>query len=163
RARLATCVGGAGHIAKYAGGDLDLPCGAIIDGDQITAGSWTDPNLCTRTDTPHVFGPGRRFRPAVRGGGGAVASPSRAASEAGQWTAPPFLSDFAPVTPPIEPFPSKGDLARFELSPSAAQIYLKAGALPYIPGDRLIQRDYARSLALIAKQGPDAFYRGPIA
>src|SRR5262249_51229562 len=30
-------------------------------------------------------------------------------------------------------------------------------------GDRFIQKDFAHSLALIAENGPDAFYKGPIA
>ena len=36
-------------------------------------------------------------------------------------------------------------------------------ASPYRAGDRLVQPDLAATLALIAEQGPDAFYRGPIA
>src|SRR5262249_34810981 len=31
------------------------------------------------------------------------------------------------------------------------------------PGDRLVQTDLAATFELIAKQGPDAFYKGPIA
>src|SRR5262249_26543627 len=34
---------------------------------------------------------------------------------------------------------------------------------PYRAGERLVQKDLAANLALIAEQGPDAFYRGPIA
>ena len=45
--------------------------------------------------------------------------------------------------------------------PSAA-IFLNKGQ-PWKPGQRLIQADLARSLSQIAKGGPDAFYKGPIA
>ncbi len=50
----------------------------------------------------------------------------------------------------------------FTAEPNVAAIFLKAGQ-PYAAGDSLVQRDLARSLSLIAKDGPDAFYRGPIA
>jgi gamma-glutamyltranspeptidase/glutathione hydrolase len=39
----------------------------------------------------------------------------------------------------------------------------KGGAEEWRAGDRLVQKDLARSLRLIAEQGPDAFYKGPIA
>src|SRR5690606_30086098 len=41
-------------------------------------------------------------------------------------------------------------------------IYRPDGTAPQ-PGDRLVQPDLARTLALIAQRGPDAFYNGPIA
>ncbi|MBW3661480.1 MAG: gamma-glutamyltransferase family protein [Actinobacteria bacterium] len=37
-------------------------------------------------------------------------------------------------------------------------IYLLGGATPYPPGSTLVQADYARSLALVAAFGPEAFY-----
>lgn len=46
--------------------------------------------------------------------------------------------------------------------PTTAAIYLKDG-LPYEPGDKLINKDYARVLRLIADKGPDVFYKGEIA
>jgi gamma-glutamyltranspeptidase / glutathione hydrolase len=46
---------------------------------------------------------------------------------------------------------------------AAAQIFIRPDGSPYRAGDRLVQRDLAASLALIAEQGPPAFYRGPIA
>ncbi len=54
----------------------------------------------------------------------------------------------------------RDDLARF---PESARIFLDehGGALP--AGARLRQPDLARSLARIAEDGPDAFYRGEIA
>jgi gamma-glutamyltranspeptidase/glutathione hydrolase len=46
-------------------------------------------------------------------------------------------------------------------APSAA-IFLNHGQ-PWKPGQRLVQTDLARSLSEIAKSGPTAFYKGPIA
>jgi gamma-glutamyltranspeptidase/glutathione hydrolase len=45
---------------------------------------------------------------------------------------------------------------------ATAAIFLNHGK-PYKAGDRLVQKDLARTLRLIAQRGPDAFYRGPIA
>jgi len=45
----------------------------------------------------------------------------------------------------------------------AAKIFLRPDGKPFQPGDRLVQKDLASTLELIAKQGPDAFYKGPIA
>ncbi len=50
-------------------------------------------------------------------------------------------------------------LARY---PASAAVYLPGGTPPR-PGDLLRQPDLARSLALVARGGPDAFYRGEIA
>lgn len=54
---------------------------------------------------------------------------------------------------------------RRSLGANAASLgyFYKKGGVPYIAGERLRQRDLARSLKLIARQGPDAFYRGAIA
>ncbi len=46
--------------------------------------------------------------------------------------------------------------------PSSTKIFSKAGGAPYQPGETLVQRDLAASLRLIAEQGPEALYRGPI-
>lgn len=54
-------------------------------------------------------------------------------------------------------------LHRLRLYDETARIYLKAGVAPYDAGDVLVQADYARSLALIAEEGADAFYEGAIA
>ncbi|HUV30544.1 MAG TPA: gamma-glutamyltransferase [Acidobacteriota bacterium] len=53
---------------------------------------------------------------------------------------------------------------RVELSsfPETAAIFLPGGAL-LKPGDRLVQKDLARTLYRIAEEGPGAFYQGPIA
>jgi gamma-glutamyltranspeptidase/glutathione hydrolase len=53
--------------------------------------------------------------------------------------------------------------ARLRLFPESARIYLDETGLPPKPGSRLVLSDYADSLRLIAEQGSDAFYRGPIA
>ena len=47
--------------------------------------------------------------------------------------------------------------------PSTAAIFFKSDGTPYAPGETLVQEDLARSLRLIAEQGPEAFYEGPIA
>ena len=44
----------------------------------------------------------------------------------------------------------------------AAKIYLPGGRVPK-PGDRFINKDYAETLKVLAKEGGDAFYRGSIA
>jgi len=62
--------------------------------------------------------------------------------------------------------PDAAILARAERlgkNPEAARIFLHQDGSPYRAGDRLVQSDLAATLALIAEQGPDAFYRGPIA
>ncbi len=46
--------------------------------------------------------------------------------------------------------------------PSSTKVFCKAGGAPYQPGETLVQRDLAASLRLIAEQGPEALYRGPI-
>ena len=57
------------------------------------------------------------------------------------------------------------ELAAF---PVTARNYLRDGRYSYrpagtLPGDRQTYPDLARSLELIAKEGPEAFYRGAIA
>jgi gamma-glutamyltranspeptidase/glutathione hydrolase len=52
---------------------------------------------------------------------------------------------------------------RLQKDPEAARIFLRPDGSPYRAGDRLVQPDLAKTLALVAEQGPDAFYRGPIA
>ncbi|MFY9895205.1 MAG: gamma-glutamyltransferase [Xanthobacteraceae bacterium] len=47
--------------------------------------------------------------------------------------------------------------------PSSALIFLKADGAPLAPGDRLLQPDLANTLEAIAKDGPRAFYQGPVA
>jgi gamma-glutamyltranspeptidase / glutathione hydrolase len=46
--------------------------------------------------------------------------------------------------------------------PNAAAIFLN-GDKPWAAGDRLVQKNLASTLKLIAEQGPDAFYKGSIA
>ncbi|EOT1171345.1 gamma-glutamyltransferase [Cronobacter dublinensis] len=47
--------------------------------------------------------------------------------------------------------------------PSSKAIFWKPDGNPYQKGDKLVQANLAKSLELIAKEGPDAFYKGPIA
>lgn len=53
---------------------------------------------------------------------------------------------------------ASADLARF---PASAEVFLPDGVVPG-PGQRIVRRDYARTLELIARDGPDAFSHGPI-
>lgn len=52
--------------------------------------------------------------------------------------------------------------ARFKQDPEAAKIFLRPDGSSLQPGDRLVQSDLADTLAAIAKEGPDAFYKGKI-
>jgi gamma-glutamyltranspeptidase/glutathione hydrolase len=47
--------------------------------------------------------------------------------------------------------------------PELRRVFGKNGKADWSAGDRLVQKDLARTLRLIAEQGPDAFYKGPIA
>jgi gamma-glutamyltranspeptidase/glutathione hydrolase len=47
--------------------------------------------------------------------------------------------------------------------PAVARIFLRADGSPLEPGDRLIQSDLGDTLAGIAANGPDAFYKGRVA
>ncbi|WP_255435695.1 gamma-glutamyltransferase [Paracoccus sp. S1E-3] len=47
--------------------------------------------------------------------------------------------------------------------PSAAKIFYKEGGALYRPGDTLVQADLAKTLKTIAAEGPDGFYKGPMA
>lgn len=47
--------------------------------------------------------------------------------------------------------------------PSAAAIFYKDGGELYRPGDTLVQADLAETLKIIAAEGPDGFYKGPVA
>jgi gamma-glutamyltranspeptidase/glutathione hydrolase len=67
----------------------------------------------------------------------------------------PVADDTADSLPPERP--------RLLRWPSSAQIFLKADGAPLAPGDRLVQPDLANTLEAIAKDGPRAFYQGPIA
>src|ERR687898_3411420 len=66
------------------------------------------------------------------------------------------------VVSPAEHRAIENHAERLGRYPASAAIFLPGGA-PLRPGDILRQTDLARSLALIARGGPDAFYRGEIA
>lgn len=53
-------------------------------------------------------------------------------------------------------------IARFKQDAESARIFLRPDGTPLQPGDRLVQSDLANTLAAIAKDGPDAFYKGKI-
>jgi gamma-glutamyltranspeptidase/glutathione hydrolase len=50
----------------------------------------------------------------------------------------------------------------FMKDPVAARIFLRRDGSPLQPGDRLVQKDLARTLEAISRRGPDAFYKGAI-
>jgi len=52
---------------------------------------------------------------------------------------------------------------RFGRDPGAAKIFLRPDGSHLEPGDRLVQSDLAATLELISRQGPEAFYKGPVA
>ena len=53
-------------------------------------------------------------------------------------------------------------ITRFKNDPETARIFLRKDGTPLQAGDRLVQKDLARTLEAIAKRGPDAFYKGRI-
>jgi gamma-glutamyltranspeptidase/glutathione hydrolase len=53
-------------------------------------------------------------------------------------------------------------LQSFKNNPQVARIFLRRDGSPLQPGDRLIQKDLAKTLADIAQRGPEAFYKGRI-
>lgn len=52
--------------------------------------------------------------------------------------------------------------ARFRRDANASRIFLHSDASPLQPGDRLVQPQLAATLASIATDGPNAFYRGRV-
>jgi gamma-glutamyltranspeptidase / glutathione hydrolase len=60
-----------------------------------------------------------------------------------------------------EPIAAKA--ATLAKDPAAARIFLRPDGSPLAAGDRLVQRDLAAVLTAIAKDGPAAFYDGPVA
>ncbi|MEM9539906.1 MAG: gamma-glutamyltransferase [Cyanobacteria bacterium P01_E01_bin.42] len=66
------------------------------------------------------------------------------------------------ITPSLANFleSAKERLTRY---PASATIFYHEDGTPYQVGERLIQKDLANSLKLIAREGKDAFYQGEIA
>ncbi len=52
---------------------------------------------------------------------------------------------------------------RLKSWPSSEKVFFKKDGGYYEPGDTLVQADLAETLKQIAKKGPDAFYKGPVA
>jgi gamma-glutamyltranspeptidase / glutathione hydrolase len=50
---------------------------------------------------------------------------------------------------------------KLRADPEAARIFFRPDGSALQPGDTLVQTDLANTLAAIAKDGPDAFYKGP--
>ncbi|WP_196216791.1 gamma-glutamyltransferase [Paracoccus shanxieyensis] len=57
------------------------------------------------------------------------------------------------------------EASREELSahPASAAIFFKPDGSGWQPGEVLVQADLARTLRAVAEQGPDGFYKGPVA
>ncbi|WP_092440295.1 gamma-glutamyltransferase [Collimonas sp. OK607] len=53
-------------------------------------------------------------------------------------------------------------IAQFKKDPEAARLFLRRDGTPLQPGDRLVQKDLAKTLEAISRNGPDAFYKGAI-
>ncbi|WP_454877584.1 gamma-glutamyltransferase [Serratia inhibens] len=53
-------------------------------------------------------------------------------------------------------------VTRFKQDPESAKIFLRPDGTALQPGDRLVQSDLASTLEAIAKDGPDAFYKGKV-
>lgn len=52
---------------------------------------------------------------------------------------------------------------KFRSQPNVSRVFLKHGEQEYQQSDRLVQKELATTLKLIAQQGPDVFYKGAIA
>src|SRR4029079_15439314 len=52
--------------------------------------------------------------------------------------------------------------AQFAKYPETAKVFLPGGRIPR-PGDRFVNKDYAETLRLLAKEGAQSFYTGTIA
>jgi gamma-glutamyltranspeptidase/glutathione hydrolase len=52
---------------------------------------------------------------------------------------------------------------RLRRDPEARKVFFRPDDSPLRPGDRLKQPDLARTLEILAREGPDAFYKGQIA
>ncbi len=52
---------------------------------------------------------------------------------------------------------------QMQASPASMEIFYKEGGVPYEVGDILVQKNLAKSLKLIAREGAEAFYQGAIA
>ncbi|WP_435169771.1 gamma-glutamyltransferase [Falsirhodobacter sp. 1013] len=67
-----------------------------------------------------------------------------------------------PVTPELA---DSLEASREELMtyPASAAIFFKPDGAGWRPGERLVQADLAQTLKTVAEQGPDGFYKGPVA
>ena len=57
----------------------------------------------------------------------------------------------------------KAGLSRLRADPQAAKFFLRTDGTALQPGDRQVQPDLASTLEAVAKNGPDEFYKGPVA
>jgi gamma-glutamyltranspeptidase/glutathione hydrolase len=56
-----------------------------------------------------------------------------------------------------------GNQGFFERNEAAAAIFIRRNGNPWSRGDKLVQKDLAKTLKRIAKYGRDGFYKGPVA
>lgn len=54
-------------------------------------------------------------------------------------------------------------IERLTKDPATAEIFYKAGGVPYLPGETLVQSDLANTLRMIADKGAEGFYKGETA
>jgi len=53
--------------------------------------------------------------------------------------------------------------AKISKDPTASKIFLRPDGSSWQPGDKLVQKDLAKTLGIIAKEGAKGFYQGPVA
>ncbi len=123
--------------------------------------------------TEALFHPGGRYDPELsRSSGLAVGVPGLVAEMAAlhkRFGTRPWATLVEPARRlAAEGFPVSPRLARRlwahgkSLSPAARAVFMPGGRPPAV-GARLIQADLARTLAAVARRGPEAFYKGSIA
>jgi gamma-glutamyltranspeptidase/glutathione hydrolase len=127
------------------------------------------------TATMYLDGQGRQIDGLSRHGYRAVAVPGtvmgldRAAAKYGRLPRAALIAPaialaregFALSRADIDILDARAD--RFANDPGVAKIFLRPDRSRFEPGDRLVQGDLAATLALISEQGPEAFYKGPVA
>ncbi|MBI4608691.1 MAG: gamma-glutamyltransferase [Candidatus Rokubacteria bacterium] len=72
-----------------------------------------------------------------------------------------YARDGVPVTAKLRGWIER-TLPVLSAQPTSARVFLPGGAIPRA-GDRLRQRDLARTIELVAEHGRDGFYAGPVA
>ena len=93
-------------------------------------------------------------------------APALKLAEEGFIVSPVLAQQFGTQRSHLERWPSTREVF-FKRKPDAADCVLSdcpaSSIEPYAAGDRLLQPDLARTLRLIARNGADGFYKGPVA